>query len=645
MKKNKKKQFSKKNGKKKKNEILIKKKKLKRILKKYNNGKQDDSIELLKAINDLNVVFSNVENIPEIANIFQDIQVELIGLATETNSQRHKIVQSGTKRVITEYLLTHLNEIERTVINDSKTKMRLFQKIKKLINEYKSTNYFREIYLITIVDDVIDQVYGDEYTLSKYIQEIALPLIDNTDKKEELEKFFLIYQNSIDGAEISDFKISYRKVIEEKLSYNDILADIWTKLLDFVGEDGCNIIRNSLYLFNSKKIDHNNTLLNPIIYALKSSETFINEEFKKVEVNGKVFYGASIFTLEDSNQAKFERFFSKLQSCGYTEEAMLLKAYLSNNINLFTEKIITEKFSNLHEELFVELLSINKNKFKKTCIGHILLSKPTNNIFTPDGKLNFIIDMVMQSIFKMSEILLISDFEFQEFQKETLITLQQISKLRDIETANHQDRVTIYTKILAESLKNKKNDNSLTKLIENNNITGDSDYHIIEKEYIRDLLYSASLHDLGKLGINDNILKSKHKLNKEEYNIMKKHTTLGYQRLYSITKMSRKKSFLELAASLAENHHEKWDGTGYPNGKKRYEIPLSARILAIADVYDALRIKRSYKKAFSHEEALNMIVAEKNKSFDPVLIDIFVENSDKMDEAYNSITYETNIYK
>jgi response regulator RpfG family c-di-GMP phosphodiesterase len=596
-----------------------------------------DPVDLLKALNAINNIILDKNN-PDnpITQIFYSVQAEIVGLTTEAHSQKDKIVRDSTRRVISEYMLNHLNEIEREVINSSKSKMKLHQKIRKLINEYLATNYFQKINLITVVDDIIEYVYGDEYTLSKYILEVAGGMVDNT---SELRKILMIYQNSIDGSEISDLKIAYRKALIENETYNDILFDVWKKIHSFIGLDGCRKLLNSLYLFNSRKLTHNQEVLNPVIYALKDSSDFVTDDFKKVEINGRVYYGSSIYTLEDSNLIKFERFMSKLASCSYEVEEDLLRAYCTNNINLLTEKVILDKFSDLNEELFNELLQINEQKYKQTCIGHILLSEPTDEIFNLDRSINFVVKMVMESVYKMSEILLTSDFEFQEFQKETLITLQQISKLRDIETANHQDRVTIYTSILAEALRKRKIDGSLEDLITLNKIEGDSDYHMIEREYIRDLLYSASLHDLGKVGINDEILKSSDQLSPQQYEIMKMHTTFGHQRLFSITRMSRKKSFLVLAAALAENHHEKWDGTGYPNKKKKFEIPLSARILAIADVYDALRRKRPYKESYSQEESVEIILDEKGKMFDPVLVDIFFENRDKFDEAFiNNIT-------
>lgn len=602
---------------------------IKNSLTRYYSSKKE-TIDLLSAINEITQSLGEISSDDKVVLLLNEISQELVGLTTELYSQKEKIVQNSTIRVVTEYMLSYLDNIEREIINSSRSKMKLYQKIRKMINEYLSTNYFKKIMVITIVDDIIESVYGDEYTLSKYIYEIAEGRVNDN---EEFKKFLMIYQNTIDLSDLPDLKISYRKAIIEREFSNDILCDVWKKLEEFVGVAGVNQILNSLSFFKSKKIAYNKDVLNPIIYALKDSKQNITEEYKRVELNGKVYHGASIYTLEDNN-AKFERFIGKLKNFNYFTEADLLYTYLVNNINLLTEKIIQEKFRCINNELYEELILLNENKYTQTCIGHIILSEPSEKMFDDHGNLNFIFSMVMKSIFKMSEILLINDFEFQEFQKEMLVTLQQISKLRDIETAKHQDRVTIYTQILAEALRVKKEDGELDNLVEKNGVSTDTDYHIIDDEYIRDLLYSASLHDLGKVGIDDDILKNPKKLNDCEYEIMKKHTVLGYQRLTSIVRMSRKKSFLVLAAALAENHHERWDGKGYPNGKKRFEIPLSARILAIADVYDALRQKRSYKEPMTHERAVEIILNEKEKHFDPILIDIFKERNSLFNEAF-----------
>ena len=605
------------------------KEKVKEALNGFFSSKRE-TIDLLAAVSEIRSAVEDINPEDKLSVFFNELATEIVGLSTETYSQKEKIVQSSTIKVVTEYILSYLNTIEREIINSSRTKMKLQQKIKKLINEYLSTNYFKRLIIITMVDDIIESVYGDDYFLSKYIYNL---IKDDTNDKEEFEKFFSIYVNIIDSSDIPDFKISFRKAILEKKYIEDILCDFWLKLEEFIGEQNCLKVLNSLSLFKAKKMAYNKEVLNPIIYALKDSKYYITDDFKKLELNGKVYYGGAIYTLEDNN-IKFETFITKLRNFNYNEEAELLYTYLVNNINLLTDKIITEKFSGINPELFEELVYLNEHKLRQTGIGYILISDPSENIFNQDGSLNFIVSLVMKSIYKMSEILLINDFEFQEFQKEMLITLQQISKLRDIETAKHQERVTIYTQILAEELKRRKEEAELDLLIAKNNILADTDYYIIDEEYVRDLVYSASLHDLGKVGIDDVILKNPKKLTEDEYEIMKKHTTLGYQRLNSIVKMSRKKSFLILAAALAENHHERWDGKGYPNYKKGFEIPLSARILAIADVYDALRQKRTYKDPFSHEKAVHLILSEKSKHFDPVLVDIFFEKNSLFNEAF-----------
>jgi len=115
----------------------------------------------------------------------------------------------------------------------------------------------------------------------------------------------------------------------------------------------------------------------------------------------------------------------------------------------------------------------------------------------------------------------------------------------------------------------------------------------------------------------------------DEFNEMKKHTTFGEKIILKIESMTKESEFLEYARILAVSHHEKWDGTGYPNGLKEEEIPLLGRIMTIADVYDALVSVRSYKKPFTHEEAVKIIVESKGKQFDPCLVDMFLAVSDK----------------
>jgi putative two-component system response regulator len=146
------------------------------------------------------------------------------------------------------------------------------------------------------------------------------------------------------------------------------------------------------------------------------------------------------------------------------------------------------------------------------------------------------------------------------------------------------------------------------------------------------LLQSSQLHDLGKISIKDNILLKPGKLTPEEFEVMKNHTVFGVKIIDEIERHTPENSFLTHAKIFAGTHHEKWNGTGYPQGLAGKEIPLQGRLMAIADVYDALVSTRSYKEPFSHEEASNIILEGRETHFDPVLTDIFATVSDRFEQ-------------
>jgi putative two-component system response regulator len=152
------------------------------------------------------------------------------------------------------------------------------------------------------------------------------------------------------------------------------------------------------------------------------------------------------------------------------------------------------------------------------------------------------------------------------------------------------------------------------------------------------LLQSSQLHDVGKISIDDSILKKPGKLNDEEFEAMKKHAAFGEKIIEKIETLAKENDFLNYAKIFAASHHEKWDGTGYPNGLKGNDIPLLGRIMAIADVYDALTSVRPYKKAFPHEEAVRIITEGSGKQFDPALIEIFIQTADQFKGIISSPT-------
>jgi putative two-component system response regulator len=146
---------------------------------------------------------------------------------------------------------------------------------------------------------------------------------------------------------------------------------------------------------------------------------------------------------------------------------------------------------------------------------------------------------------------------------------------------------------------------------------------------VRLLLQSCQLHDVGKIAIDDNILRKPGKLNDEEFTEMKRHTVFGEQIIRKIETMAKESDFLKYAKIFAASHHEKWDGTGYHRGLKGNDIPLLGRIMAIADVYDALTSVRPYKKAFTHEEAVQIITEGSGSQFDPVLVEVFTRAAEQ----------------
>ena len=150
----------------------------------------------------------------------------------------------------------------------------------------------------------------------------------------------------------------------------------------------------------------------------------------------------------------------------------------------------------------------------------------------------------------------------------------------------------------------------------------------ITADYVDDLCLSSVLHDVGKVGIEDAVLRKPGKLSPEEFEKIKEHARLGGEALSAVDRELKQQSFLTIGKEVAFSHHERWDGSGYPAGRKHDQIPLSARIVALADVYDALTSKRSYKDALSHEEAVRIIMSERGTHFDPDVVDVFAQNLD-----------------
>ncbi|WXR62658.1 HD domain-containing phosphohydrolase [Peptostreptococcaceae bacterium AGR-M142] len=195
-------------------------------------------------------------------------------------------------------------------------------------------------------------------------------------------------------------------------------------------------------------------------------------------------------------------------------------------------------------------------------------------------------------------------------QKDMIETLGDVIETKSEGTANHVRRVAKISRFLAEEYGLTKKDAEVLELI-------------------------SPMHDVGKIGISENILHKPDKLTDEEFEVMKFHTTIGHQLLNTSNR-----EFLKLASTVAHEHHERWDGRGYPNHLKGAEISILARITTVADIYDALRSKRPYKKSWPLKDVIEYFKEEKGKIFEPKLVDIFIENIDIIEQIRGSFSDE-----
>ncbi|HAK45257.1 MAG TPA: phosphohydrolase [Spirochaeta sp.] len=203
--------------------------------------------------------------------------------------------------------------------------------------------------------------------------------------------------------------------------------------------------------------------------------------------------------------------------------------------------------------------------------------------------------------------------------RKTYLGLLEASKLKDDDTGNHIKRVGAYARRLSEECYHR------------------SIFPQINPDFIENIHFLAPMHDVGKIGTPDEILSKRGPLDEGQWAIMKEHTINGALILSNYPDI--------MAPEIARGHHEKWDGSGYLFGLAGEDIPLAARITAIADVYDALRMKRSYKEAFSHEKAIEIMTDDKGKHFDPDLFDVFLSIHGVFSSIYEALSDDAEIIK
>jgi putative two-component system response regulator len=204
-----------------------------------------------------------------------------------------------------------------------------------------------------------------------------------------------------------------------------------------------------------------------------------------------------------------------------------------------------------------------------------------------------------------------------ETRDMAIFAMAKLAESRDPETGTHLERVRNYARIIAARLGAR---NEL--------------HRQIDAEFIRLIYLTSPLHDIGKVGLPDTVLLKPGRLSDREFEIMKTHTTIGAETLGAALRQFPSARFLHMARDIALTHHERWDGTGYPNGLAAEDIPLCGRIVALADVYDALTSKRSYKQAYPHDIARSILLKESGSHFDGRIVNAFVDGEEEFLEVH-----------
>ena len=206
--------------------------------------------------------------------------------------------------------------------------------------------------------------------------------------------------------------------------------------------------------------------------------------------------------------------------------------------------------------------------------------------------------------------------EARLYHREMIMGFSTLVENKDNNTGGHIKRTSMYAEIIARELRK------------------DIHYHyLITKDFIDNLIIAAPMHDIGKIGIPDVILNKPGKLDNDEYEIMKTHSTIGAQIINDTFGHTMDDDYKDMAYSVALYHHEKWNGRGYPEGLKENDIPLCARIMAVADVFDAVSAKRCYRDAMPLEKCYEIIREGRGKDFDPDIVDAFFRCIDEIERV------------
>lgn len=573
-----------------------------------------DKLKMIMLNRNYNVFDSSSTN--EVLEIIKDKNIDLIlmDLEIEDNSGYNFLVHN--KKVILDELKIKIvfltNNDPFSIIRDA---FRLG--VKEIIKK----PYSVEELILKIDMFINDKDIEDEIESSKKLLEQYKNAVDRSSIVSKADaKGIITYVNQafcdISGYSKEELLGKTHSIIRHEDMHSSIFEDMWYTI-KIKKEPWFGKIKNKKKNGGDYWVQ---TIINPILDNDNNVVEYIGigtdiTQIEKLKTHFKKQY--------DLTQNNFNEIMnlSKLYEKAIDQSSIILRISPDKTINyanesfykisgLTTKELIGKPYNFLNGNEFVYYKFLKEIKSKgiwKGKIKHIFKNNEEYHFLVtiiPIINLNGEIQEYMSIKNDITELVKL-DIEIQETQKEIIYKMGEIGETRSKETGNHVKRVAEYSRLLALLWgMNKKDANNL--------------------------LIASPMHDIGKVGIPDSILKKEGKLTNDEFEIMKEHAIIGY----NILKDSNRE-ILKAAAIVAKEHHEKWDGSGYPFGLKGEEIHIYGRITAIADVFDALGSERCYKKAWEDEKIFELLNQQKGKHFDPYLIELFFCHIDKFFEIRN----------
>jgi len=462
----------------------------------------------------------------------------------------------------------------------------LFATISNYFNEHNQKMLY--IYIVLIIASLIFLIY----LIYRVYQQIFKPLYELYKGMDQIGVNRYNLTNQIKLKNDKFFAPIFKEI-------NDMFARI-TTVFDIVNN-----------------INQSTSFHDTIKYIYETFAKFIPYNYISIALLEDSFQLTTYYVVADQNLDELKKKLIGLTA--NIKETSLAKLLETGEIRVIND--YDEYFKNRETTLYSQMLIENGVKSSITVplrinqekIGFIFFNSKMKNIY--NDKHVFFLNTIANSIsISFHKNILINDVIYS-----SVLAMTRLAESKDKETGEHLIRIKDYSGLISSWL-----------------MKTEKYQFYVTPDYIAEIKKFSPLHDIGKVAIPDHILQKPGKLTKEEFEKMKEHTTAGAVILKEAESFLAKNGqrYFRMAIDIAESHHEKWDGTGYPNGLKEEEIPLSARIVAIADVFDALTTKRPYKEPFTFDETFAYLIDGKGQHFDPYIIDLLVAHKSELYDMY-----------